>query len=58
MNSCAPLVNYYQRTRDGRAVKISDFLTAGRFHRMEQEVLNTRYQAVAPPSTTTVWPVT
>jgi DNA-binding CsgD family transcriptional regulator len=30
-----PLVRHYQRTNDGRAVKISDFLTQSQFHRLE-----------------------
>lgn len=29
-----PLVRHYQRTRDGKAVKISDFLTQSEFHRL------------------------
>ncbi|MBV9455018.1 MAG: hypothetical protein JOZ19_13020 [Rubrobacter sp.] len=30
-----PLVRHCQRTRDGRVVKISDFLTQSQFHRLE-----------------------
>lgn len=30
-----PLINYYQQTHDGRALKISDFLTQSQFHRLE-----------------------
>ncbi|HEY7678549.1 MAG TPA: helix-turn-helix transcriptional regulator, partial [Candidatus Methylomirabilis sp.] len=29
-----PIVTHYQRTRDGQALKISDFLTQGQFHRL------------------------
>lgn len=29
-----PLIAWYQRTRDGRALKISDFLTRTKFHRL------------------------
>lgn len=29
-----PLVRYYQRTGDGRALKVSDFLTGSQFHRL------------------------
>jgi len=29
-----PLINHYQRTGDGRAVKISDFLTRSQYHRL------------------------
>lgn len=29
-----PLINYHARSRDGRTLKISDFLSQGRFHRL------------------------
>lgn len=29
-----PLINFYQRTRDGQALKISEFLTRSQFHRL------------------------
>lgn len=29
-----PLINHHQQTRDGRAVKISDFLTQSQYHRL------------------------
>ncbi|MDQ3834808.1 MAG: helix-turn-helix transcriptional regulator [Actinomycetota bacterium] len=30
-----PLINHHQQTRDGRALKISDFLTQSQFHKLE-----------------------
>jgi DNA-binding CsgD family transcriptional regulator/PAS domain-containing protein len=44
-----PLISYYQRTRDGRAIRISDFLSDAEFRELDiytrlYSKLNTRYQ--------------